>query len=161
MWPGHTRSKVFVTINLTAGEVVSVYDEGEIVTATSGRFDEEHVGPARDTLKPIEITQPEGPSFRVDGSLVDWEGWQFRVGFNAQEGLVLNQLSFLDGTERRPILYRGSVPEMVVPYGDTSRNRYWISYFDAGEYYLGKSANALSRVRLPRRDPLLRRHEPR
>ncbi|PPG27241.1 primary-amine oxidase [Pseudoclavibacter sp. RFBB5] len=141
----HPVEGLLVTINLTAGEVVSVYDEGEVVTAaTSGRYDEEHVGPARSTLKPIEITQPEGPSYRVDGSLVEWEGWQFRVGFNAREGLVLNQLSFLDGDERRPILYRGSVPEMVVPYGDTSRNRYWISYFDAGEYYLGKSANALS-----------------
>ena len=141
----HPVEGLLVTIDLTAGRVVSVHDEGDVVTASaSGRYDAQAVGPVRTSLKPIEITQPEGPSFSVDGSLVEWEGWRFRVAFNAREGLVLHQLSYLDGDERRPILYRGSVPEMIVPYGDTSRNRYWISYFDAGEYYLGKSANSLA-----------------
>lgn len=141
----HPVEGLLVTIDLTAGKVIRVYDEGDIPTAvTSGRYDAAAVGPERTSLKPIEITQPEGPSFTVEGSLVNWEGWQFRVAFNAREGLVLHQVSYLDGDERRPILYRGSVPEMIVPYGDTSQNRYWISYFDAGEYYLGKSANSLA-----------------
>ena len=41
-----------------------------------GNFDDPaYVGPQRTTLKPIEITQPEGPSFSVDGDAVSWEGW--------------------------------------------------------------------------------------
>jgi primary-amine oxidase len=41
------------------------------------------------------------------------------------------------------VLYRASVAEMVVPYGDPDPTRRWISYFDAGEYLLGRNANAL------------------
>ncbi len=96
-------------------------------------------GGARASLKPIEIVQPEGPSFSVSGSLVKWENWSMRVSFNAREGLVLHDVRF-DG---RPVLNRASVPEMVVPYGDTAPGRFWISYFDAGEYLLGKNANHL------------------
>lgn len=33
---------------------------------------------------------------------------------------------------------------MVVPYGDTTPTRFWISYFDAGEYLLGLNANPLT-----------------
>jgi hypothetical protein len=41
-------------------------------------------GPERTTLRPIEITQPEGPSFTVVGSLVRWQDWSLRVGFDAR-----------------------------------------------------------------------------
>ena len=42
----------------------------------------------------------------------------------------------------RPVLYRASIPEMVVPYGDP-KFRYWQAYFDTGEYLVGKLANSL------------------
>lgn len=140
----HPVEGLLVTINLTTGEVVKVQDEGDTpIPQGTGNYDVATVGPARTTLKPIEITQPEGPSFSVTGSLVEWENWKFRVSFNSREGLVLNQVSFNDQGEDRSVLYRASVPEMVVPYGDKSINRFWISYFDAGEYLLGKNANPL------------------
>ena len=50
----------------------------------------------RHDVKPIEITQPDGPSFTVDGWAVTWQKWTFRVGFNPREGLVLHQLSYPD-----------------------------------------------------------------
>jgi primary-amine oxidase len=61
-----------------------------------------------------------------------------RVGFDAREGLTLHQVSLQD----RPVLYRASIPEMVVPYGDP-KFRHWQAYFDTGEYLVGKWANAL------------------
>ncbi|PFG29798.1 primary-amine oxidase [Paramicrobacterium agarici] len=141
----HPVEGLVVTIDLTSGEVVRVHDEGDVpIPEVDGNYDAARVGAARTSLKPIEITQPEGPSFSVDGAHVRWENWSFRVGFNAREGLVLNQVAFRDGDEDRSVLYRASVPEMVVPYGDTSPNRFWISYFDAGEYLLGKNGNPLS-----------------
>ncbi|RRJ88292.1 primary-amine oxidase [Gulosibacter macacae] len=141
----HPVEGLLTTLNLTTGEVVSILDEPGIETASvSGAYDRETIGEVRDDLMPLDITQPQGPSFHVDGSEVTWQRWKMRIGFNQREGLVLNQVSFRDGDEDRPILYRGSVPEMVVPYGDTSINRYWISYFDAGEYHLGKNANSLA-----------------
>jgi primary-amine oxidase len=136
----HPVEGLIVHIDLTANRVIGIEDEGDTpVPAGSGRYDPDTTGPARTTLKPIEITQPEGPSFHVDGSHVQWENWTLRVDFNAREGLVLHDVRFDD----RPVLSRASVPEMVVPYGDTSNTRFWISYFDAGEYLLGKNANHL------------------
>ena len=141
----HPVEGLIVHIDLTAGRVIRVEDEGDTpVPELNGNYDAATIGPARTSLKPIEILQPEGPSFHVDGNAVQWENWTFRVGFNAREGLVLNQVAFRDGDEDRAVLYRASVPEMVVPYGDTTPTRFWISYFDAGEYLLGKNANPLS-----------------
>ena len=115
-------------------------------------------GPVRTSLRPLAITQPDGPSFRVDGYAVEWEGWSFRVGFDAREGLVLHQVGYADGGRVRPIIHRASISEMVVPYADPHPMRFWISYFDEGEYGLGRLAtHADARLRLPRRDPLLRR----
>ena len=136
----HPVEGLIVHVDLVSNAVIGVEDEGDVpVPAGSGKYTPDAVGPARTTLKPIEITQPDGPSFRVEGSLVEWENWSLRVDFNAREGLVLHDVAF-DG---RPVLTRASVPEMVVPYGDTSPTRFWISYFDAGEYLLGKNANHL------------------
>lgn len=141
----HPVEGLIVHIDLSSGTVIRVEDDGDVpVPRNHGNYTAEAQGPARTSLQPIEITQPAGPSFEVDGSLVTWENWSFRVGFNQREGLVLNQLSFRDGDEEREVLQRASVPEMVVPYGDTAPGRFWISYFDAGEYLLGKNANTLS-----------------
>lgn len=136
-----------VLLNVTERKIVKFWDEGiKPLPDVDGDYDHEASGERRTTLKPLEITQPEGPSFAVEGSHVRWENWDFRVGFSMREGLVLNQLTWRDddnGGEVRPVLHRASVPEMVVPYGDTSECRRWISYFDAGEYHLGKNANSL------------------
>ncbi|VXB63463.1 primary-amine oxidase [Aeromicrobium sp. 9AM] len=141
----HPVEGLIVHIDLTQRRVIRVEDHGDVpVPSAHGNYDAAATGEARATLKPIEILQPEGPSFTVDGSQVTWENWSFRVGFNAREGLVLNTVTFRDGDEDRPVLHRASVPEMVVPYGDTSPTRFWISYFDAGEYLLGKNGNSLT-----------------
>ncbi|WP_253841716.1 primary-amine oxidase [Actinokineospora globicatena] len=136
----HPVEGLLAKVDLITGEVISVDDSGNVpVPAEHGNFDAAHVGPARTTLKPIEITQPEGVSYTVDGNEVTWEGWRFRVGFNAREGLTLHRIEF-DGDS---VAHRVSMAEMVVPYGDPAPWRYWISYFDAGEYLLGKNANSL------------------
>ena len=136
----HPVEGLIVHIDLIENTVIGIEDDGDVpVPVGSGNYTPDAVGTARTTLRPIEITQPEGPSFAVDGSHVTWENWSLRVDFNAREGLVLHDVRFDD----RPVLTRASVPEMVVPYGDTSPTRFWISYFDAGEYLLGKNANHL------------------
>jgi len=96
-------------------------------------------GPQRTTLKPIEITQPEGVSFTLEGNRLQWEGWDLRIGFNEREGLTLHQI----GIHGRPVVYRASIAEMVVPYADPSPVRYWQNYFDQGEYLFGRYTNSL------------------
>ncbi len=60
-----------------------------------------------------------------------------------REGLTLHQLSFDDGGVERPVIYRASIAEMVVPYADPSPVRYWQNYFDQGEYLFGRYTNSL------------------
>ena len=93
-----------------------------------------------DDLKPLSIAQPEGVSFTVNGSEVAWDRWRFRFGFNIREGLVLYQVRYLDPEQdvERSILYRGSISEMLVPYGDPDVCWAWRNAFDEGEYGLGK-----------------------
>ena len=141
----HPIDGIVAYVDLTSGEVIDLVDEQllPIPEAEANHDDPAYVGPLRE-LKPIEITQPHGPSFTVDGDVVTWggsdaEGWRFRVGFNAREGLTLHELT-LGG---RPVLDRASVAEMVVPYADPSPVRAWQNYFDAGEYLLGAQVNEL------------------
>ncbi|MBB4965266.1 primary-amine oxidase [Saccharothrix violaceirubra] len=134
----HPVEGLLAEVDLITGEVLQVVDEGDVPVPTEhGNYT--GVAEPRTTLKPISITQPEGVSFTVEGSEVTWEGWKLRVGFNAREGLTLHRISF----NGEPVLYRASMAEMVVPYGDPAPWRNWISYFDAGEYLLGKNANSL------------------
>ena len=136
----HPVDGVAAYVDLVEKKVFKVTDEFELpVPAESGDYDDEAVrGPHRTTLKPIEITQPEGPSFTLDGYALRWQDWSMRIGFDAREGLSLHQVS----VNRRPVLYRASIPEMVVPYGDP-KFRYWQAYFDTGEYLVGKFVNSL------------------
>ncbi|MFC5006122.1 primary-amine oxidase [Dactylosporangium cerinum] len=137
----HPVDGVVAYVDLTARQVVELIDAADLpIPAEEGNFDDPaYTGPARQTLKPIEITQPAGPSYTVDGNVVSWEGWTFRVGFDAREGLILHQLAI----QGRPVVYRASIAEMVVPYADPSPVRYWQNYFDTGEYLLGAQVNSL------------------
>jgi primary-amine oxidase len=140
----HPVDGVAAYFDLIERRVFRIVDEFELpVPAESGDYEDPEVrGPLRTDLRPIEITQPDGPSFSLDGTLLRWQNWSMRVGFDAREGLTLHQISIADDGRDRPLIYRASVPEMVVPYGDP-RFRYWQSYFDTGEYLVGKWANSL------------------
>ena len=130
------------TVNKVVDQVI---DSGAVpVPAGSGNYDDPAVsGPPRTTQKPIEITQPQGSSLSLEGNLLTWEKWSLRVGFDSREGLVLHQIGFDEGDGVRPIVYRASIAEMVVPYADPSPVRSWQNYFDTGEYLVGRYANAL------------------
>ncbi len=97
----------------------------------------------RADIKQLEITQPEGPSFAVEGNQVRWQKWRFVIGFNAREGLTLHHLRYDDAGKERSILYRASLTEMVVPYGDPGPTQRRKNAFDVGEYGMGACANSL------------------
>lgn len=106
----------------------------------------------RTDLKPINITQPEGVSFSLNGHCVDWQNWNFHIGFNYREGLILSDITYLDKEagepgstpERRPIFYRMSLAEMVVPYGNPEHPHHRKHAFDLGEYGAGYMTNPLT-----------------
>ncbi|KAH9708708.1 Amine oxidase [Citrus sinensis] len=95
-------------------------------------------GVDRSDIKPLQIVQPEGPSFRVNGHFVEWQKWNFRIGFTPREGLIIYSVAYVDGSRgRRPVAHRLSFVEMVVPYGDPNDPHYRKNAFDAGEDGLG------------------------
>ncbi len=132
-------------VDMGRGEVLEVLDFGAVpIPPTSGSYYPEHNGPLRTDLKPISITQPEGASYVVEGNLVRWQKWSLRVSMDPLEGLVLSTIGYEDGGRVRPLVYRASVSEMVVPYGHPSPMHAWKSAFDAGEWGLGRMANSLT-----------------
>jgi primary-amine oxidase len=108
-----------------------------------GNYAADRVPEKRTGIRPLEITQPEGPSFAVARNRVSWQNWTFVIGFNAREGLTLHHITYRDGEKDRSILYRASLTEMVVPYGDPGPTQYRKNAFDVGEYGMGMCANSL------------------
>ena len=125
------------------GRVLEVADgEAVPVPAAPGRYDRASQGELRQ-LAPLAIIQPEGPGFTVDDGCVRWGQWRLRLSMHPIEGLVLHEICYLDGDRARPVIYRASMAEMVVPYGSAAANHWWKNAFDAGEGGLGKMANSL------------------
>jgi primary-amine oxidase len=90
-------------------------------------------------VKPLEIIQPEGIGFDIDGQVLSWQGWEMRLGFNYREGPTIHQLGY-DG---RPVAYRLSLAEMVVPYRDPTVDHSRRTAFDIGEWGLGFMTTSL------------------
>ncbi len=135
---------VLALVDLNKMEVVRIEDNGIVpLPPTSGNYTPEAVGQLRTDLKPFEIQQNEGPSFSIQGHEIHWQKWHMRIGFTPREGLVLHTVGYEDQGRIRPILYRASLAEMVVPYGDPGPNHYRKNAFDVGEYGVGMLANAL------------------
>jgi primary-amine oxidase len=94
-------------------------------------------------VKPLEVSQPEGVGFTLDGRLLSWQNWRLRLGFNHREGLVLHQVGFSDSGRLRSVAHRMSFAEMFVPYRDPSPDHYRRTAFDIGEWGLGFMTTSL------------------
>ena len=134
---------VVALVDMNQRKVVELVDTGVMpLSQDDGAFDEKSVA-ARPAPKPLNISQPEGPSFTVSGHEVRWQNWRFRFALHPREGLVLYTVGYEDQGKLRPILYRASLSEMVVPYGDPDPNWAWRSAFDEGEYGIGRLSSPL------------------
>lgn len=145
-WYSRPIEGVVAIINLTKKQVLQVADSGVVpISRDAGAFDEKSVGPLRPAPKPLRIVQPDGVGFELNGQDVAWENWRFHFGLDPREGLVLHRVRWVDGGKERSVLYRASLSEMVVPYGDGDPNWAWRSAFDVGEYGIGRLASPISR----------------
>ena len=128
-------------MDIKAGTVLRVDDRGgPPIPMAECNYETQFRTEFRAPLKPLDVVQPEGPSFTLDGHHLSWAGWTLHVGFNAREALTLHDIAF-DG---RPIVARASLVEMVVPYGTPDPAHARKNVFDIGEYGLGKLANSLA-----------------
>ncbi|WP_431929993.1 primary-amine oxidase [Nonomuraea jabiensis] len=138
----HPIEDLVVLLDRDTGEIIELQD-GEVipVPCASGRYDS-----GTRELAPLQIVQPNGPGFSVDDGALSWGPWQLRVNLHPIEGLVLHEICYSDGERVRPIVYRASLSEMVVPYGSPYLNHWWKNAFDCGEVGLGMAgvANSLT-----------------
>jgi primary-amine oxidase len=127
-------------IDMTTMEVLDVEDHGVVpLSDESGSIEPGAWGPDREGLKKLDIVQPDGTSFAVEGHEIDWQGWTLRVGFTHREGLVIYDASF----KGRSVLKRAACNEMYVPYLDSNATQYRKNFFDWGEYGAGPLTNSL------------------
>jgi primary-amine oxidase len=131
-------------VDLNLMQVIRVEEYGHWpLPPLAGNYSAERVPNHRTDRKPLVIAQPEGPSFSLKGHQIDWQNWNFVIGFNAREGSTIHHLRYRDQGRNRSILYRGSLTEMVVPYGDPKPTQVRKNAFDVGEYGMGMCANSL------------------
>ena len=151
----HLVSGLHCVIDLNTMEVLRVEDNGPFsgggveTPSVMGEYVARHIpdriraGYRREPLKPLHITQPDGPSFTLDGNLLQWQNWSLRIGFNYREGMTMHAVSYRDGERVRSVAHRLSFAEMVVPYRDPSADHYRRTAFDIGEWGLGFMTQSL------------------
>ncbi len=136
----HPIDGLNASVDIDTGEVLEVYDEGDIeIPMDDWNYDRTYQTKVREDLRPINVVQPEGVSFTVDGHRLKWHDWELQIGFNAREGLTLHDISI----SGRPVLYRASIAEMMVPYGSPDGRHPRKNVFDVGEYGIGRLVNSL------------------
>ena len=123
------------TVDMNSLRVVDVTDTGSkpVNTTLSGA-----ARPARQGFKPLVVSQPDGPSFTLNGSRVSWLGWEFRIGYSMREGPVLHEIAFAPSGPPRQIISRLSLDEIYVPYGHPDPQWIWRGAMDVGEYNVGQ-----------------------
>jgi len=143
----HPIEGIHVFVDLDDMEVVKVVDNGIVDEENPLPSEDANYKPdlieTRDDRTHLDVVQPDGPSWEIDGREVEWLGWKFRVGWNDREGLVLHDIRFDDGDGYRKVLHRASVSAMAVPYGDVDPNHNWKNAFDIGEFNVGRMVNQL------------------
>ena len=103
----------------------------------------------RAALRPITSTRPQGVNYTMHGGLINWQGWQFRLRFDARQGTVLNRVEHRSAAGLRPVAYEIAMSEMFVPYHDNDPNWFYRAYFDMGEYGFGNMATQLQQADCP------------
>jgi primary-amine oxidase len=134
-----------VVVDMHTREIVEVADDEAVPVQRGGSdFDPAALGPLREFAAPIEVRQPLGPGFTIDGHLVAWDRWRFHIRPDARVGTVLSTLVWRDGDDDRPVMYQGHLSEIFVPYMDPRGNWYSRTFIDAGEYSDGGLADSLT-----------------
>jgi len=140
-----------------AEEVLEVIDYGAV--PPRGPVAEHHleaVGPTREPLPPIVVSQPQGAGFTVDGSTVQWESWRFHLRMDPRVGMVLSNVGHEVDGSFRSVLYRASLSELFVPYHAPTAPWSHQAYYDLGTY--GSSFEGIAGSMEPGQDCPVRAH---
>ncbi len=143
-WPRGIEG-VVVMLDMDSKEILEITDESAVpVPQTNADYDDEAIGSLRSFPSPIEIRQPLGPGFKIEGHVVSWDKWRFHLRSDPRVGTIISTVTWRDGDTDRSVLYEGNLSEIFVPYMDPARSWYTRTFLDAGEYSAGGLANTLT-----------------
>lgn len=136
----HPIDGLNVAIDVKTGEIIRIDDHGgPAIPMAEIEYEPEFQSATRAHMKPLNVVQPEGTSFTMDGHAIAWDKWTLMIGFSPRDGIILHDIRY-DG---RPIVRRAALAELVVPYGSPERGHYRKNIFDIGEYGFGKFNHSL------------------
>jgi len=139
----HPVSGLKFVVDLNTMELLEVEDTPSAgFPEVQGEYVPKHVPGLhqRTDLKTLDIRQPDGVSFSLDGNELSWQGWRLRLGFGYREGVILHRVSY----GGRSIAHRISFAEMVVPYRDPTPDHVRRTAYDIGEWGLGFMTTSLA-----------------
>ncbi|MEM7530231.1 MAG: tyramine oxidase, partial [Pseudomonadota bacterium] len=78
----HPVEGLNATVDINTGEVLSVVDEGDVpIPKGEANYDHSFQTTVRQDLRPIDVVQPEGVSFQLEGNRLTWHDWSVQIGF--------------------------------------------------------------------------------
>ncbi|MDJ1483523.1 hypothetical protein QNI16_23700 [Cytophagaceae bacterium YF14B1] len=134
---------LYAFVDMTARKIIKLVDEeGKYDKPTDiGYFNADSAVVSFMPDKPLKIQQPDGVGFTTEGYKIVGQKWAFRIGIHNREGLVMYDVRYNDNGRWRPVMYRGSMAEMYVPYGSPDSYMASNNYFDGGVYRMGQQAD--------------------
>ena len=105
----HPLEGIRPVVDLNKMEVIRVEEYGIYpLPPESADYATKRIDPStfRKDIKPLIISQPEGPSYTLQGNHISWQKWDLVIGFTGREGLVIHNLRYNDNGTIRPVLFR-------------------------------------------------------
>ncbi|MCI3918755.1 primary-amine oxidase [Paenibacillus sp. TRM 82003] len=141
----HPIENLVAVVDLEQKKVIEVEDEGVIpVPLKPTPYDGRDQAALAD-VRPLDISEPEGTNYEIDGNMIQWQNWDFHLRLDPRVGPVLSTMTYNDDGTKRKIMYEGSLGGMIVPYGDPDVGWYFKAYLDSGDYGMGVLTSPLER----------------
>jgi primary-amine oxidase len=140
---GRQIEGLHAVVDLDEAKVVRLVDTGPVPLSRAthsfeGAFPSE-ARPLDDVLARADIVMDGGRT----GAAVRWKNWSFHYRMDRRAGLILSLVRYRDGERDRPVLYRGSIAELFVPYMDPDPNWSFRTWLDVGENDFGLMVSEL------------------
>jgi primary-amine oxidase len=131
---GESFDGFVVVVDLTNEKVLRIVDDGGARSGLPDGHSPEEIGPTRAPVNAVEMIQPKGATYTLNGHEVSWQNWKFQFRMDMRRGLVLSRVRYVDGGRERSVMYEGSLSELFVPYMDPNDPWNYQGYFDLGTY---------------------------
>ncbi len=131
---GEAIDGLVIVVDMTNNKILRIVDVGGQRSGLPDGHAPEELGPTRAPVNEVQMVQPKGATYALNGHEVSWQNWKFQFRMDMRRGLVISQVKYADGGKDRSVMYQGSLSELFVPYMDPNDPWNYQGYFDLGTY---------------------------